>query len=141
MTEGNGSGASESGTGMYDCRTLILYIKMYPMGMWMVLFFWFLNVRANGRRNERKDERKDERTDARHTRARTSTPVDTAREDRFIEPSRECDSRARGERDEGDDESTGGIRARAGVATERKRTDEMTTGACGEWRRRGGGRR
>jgi len=111
------------------------------MGMWMVLFFWFLNVRANGRRNERKDERKDERTDARHTRARTSISVDTAREDRFIEPSRECDSRARGERDEGDDESTGGIRARAGVATERKRTDEMTTGACGEWRRRGGGGR
>ena len=40
------------------------------MGMWMVLFFWFLNVRANGRRNERKDERKDERTDERATHAR-----------------------------------------------------------------------
>ena len=46
MTEGNGSGVSESGTGVYDCRTLILYIKMYPMGMWMVLFFWFLNARS-----------------------------------------------------------------------------------------------
>ena len=141
MTEGNGSGASESGTGMYDCRTLILYIKMYPMGMWMGFFFWFLNARSCAcvRACERKDERTNER--ATDTRARTSISVDTAREDRFIEPSRECDSRARGERDEGDDESTGGIRARAGVATERKRTDEMTTGACGEWRRRGGGGR
>jgi len=68
MTEGNGSGASESGTGMYDCRTLILYIKMYPMGMWMGFFFWFLNARSCA--CVRACERKDERTNARPTHAR-----------------------------------------------------------------------
>ena len=82
----------------------------------------FVRMRANGRRSGRMRDR--------HTRARTSIPVDTAREDRFIEPSRECDSRARGERDEGDDESTDGWNSRSSGSGNGKKTNGRNDDRC-----------